>query len=642
MYMCGICGKFNFASSKPVEPDLLRKMCNLMEYRGPDDEGYYISGPVGLGMRRLSIIDVAGGHQPIHNEDKSIWVVCNGEIYNFPELRAKLIQKGHKFKTKTDIETVVHLYEDYGVNCIEHLRGMFGLAVWDGKKQRLLLARDRIGKKPLFYSEVNGSLIFGSALKSVLQNPEVKREINMEALHHYLTYQYVPEPATIFTQVQKLPPAHYLVCERSGMKVERYWDLKFGPKINITETEAAERVRELVEEATKIRLISEVPLGAFLSGGVDSTIVVGLMSQLMDKPVKTFSIGFEEASYNELDYARIAAKRFSTEHQEFIVKPNAIEVLPDLVWHFEEPMADSSGIPTFYVSKMTRQYVTVALNGDGGDESFAGYERYLAFFLSNYYKLIPSALREKIILPLVEKLPESAHRRSFSRRLKRFAKAISLPDEERYARWMTIFDNELKDFIYSDEMKQKVGKKDSIDYLKAAFKQADSSDFLDRLQYVDIVTYLPGALTVKMDRMSMANSLEGRSPLLDHKVMEFAATLPAEMKLKGKTSKYILKKAMADILPQEILTRGKQGFGVPLGAWFRGELKDLTYQMLLEPRTKSRGYFNPDNIRSMLDEHQSGLTDHSHRIWTLLVLELWHRTFIDRTELDTPLSLNSK
>jgi asparagine synthase (glutamine-hydrolysing) len=637
--MCGICGKLCFDPAETVRPELLRAMCDVMVHRGPDDEGYYQAGPVGLGMRRLSIIDVSGGHQPITNEDGSVVVVCNGEIYNFPELRKRLENNGHYLKTKTDVETIVHLYEDLGENCVKHLAGMFAFALWDARKRKLLIARDRVGKKPLFYSKTDDGLVFGSTIKSLLLDLGVSREIDLASIHHYLTYQYIPEPATIFSMVHKLPPAHFLVCQGGKIRIERYWDLSFAEKWKGSEADAAARVAAAVEEATRVRLVSDVPVGAFLSGGIDSTIVVGFMSRLTSQAIRTFSIGFEEEGYNELKYARLAAKHFGTEHHEFVVKPDAVGIMPELVWHFDEPMADSSGIPTYYVSKLTREHVTVALNGDGGDEGFAGYERYLAFQLARHGERIPAFIRKGFIAPFAAQIPESSSPRSFSRRLKRFAQALDETGPDLYARWMTIFPNDMKASIYTADMMKTVGSLDSRDYLRDAFARSDARDDLDRLLYADTVTYLPGDLLVKMDRTSMAHSLEARSPFLDHKVLELAAGLPPRMKLRGSVSKYILKKAVAGMLPKDILNRGKQGFGVPLGAWLRGELKGLAYEILLDTRAVSRGYFNKSAVRGLLDEHQIGRIDHSHRIWALLMLELWHRTFIDRPDIRSAITL---
>jgi len=452
----------------------------------------------------------------------------------------------------------------------------------------------------------------------------------------YLTYQYVPNPRTAFSGIKKLPPGHILVCEKGQIKIERYWDLSYAPKVRMTEEEYGERILELLREATKMRLISDVPLGAFLSGGVDSSSVVAMMSQLSSEPVKTYSIGFEEQSFNELKYARIVAERFGTDHHEFIVKPNAIEVLPKLVWHYNEPYADSSAIPTYYVAKVTRQHVTVALNGDGGDESFGGYERYIASRLANYYQKVPSLIREGVIASLISRLPESTEHKDVFKRMKRFTAAIPHPPERRYAKWICLFDNDTKRRLYSPRFREIVDGIDSIALLIDTFTKADGVDFLDRIFYFDIAIALPDDLLVKVDIAGMAHSLEARSPYLDHRLMEFAASIPPNLKLKGMTTKHILKKALANILPPEILRRGKMGFGVPIGRWFRHELKDLAHDILLDPKSVQRGYFDMAFVKEMLGEHVSGKVDHGYRIWALLNLELWHRMFIDSADVSQP------
>ena len=626
--MCGICGKLALDGTTP-QKDLILKMSDTLRHRGPDDEGIYIGKNIGLGHRRLSIIDLSTGHQPLSNEDDTIWIVFNGEIYNFLEIRPNLISRGHRFKTKTDTETVIHLYEEYGVDCVQHLRGMFALAIWDEKKRRLFLARDRIGKKPLCYSFTKNSFVFASELKAILEDIDINKEINLEAIHHYLTYQYVPSPLTIFTQIKKLPPGHIMVVEDGKIKrLERYWRPEYTPKTSLSEPEIIESILEILKEATRIRLISDVPLGAFLSGGIDSSATVAMMSQLMDKPVKTFSIGFPEASFNELSFARVIADRFKTEHHEEIVKPDALDILPKIVWHYNEPYADSSCIPTYYLSQMTRQNVTVALNGDGGDEIFAGYERYLAYKLTSYYEKVPKFIRDGILNTL-KAFPESSLRQDFIRKAKRFTEVMTEPKERRYIRWLSIFSNEMKERIYSEEMKERMRSIDSVEMVADSFKRSGTDDLLDTLLFVDTLNYLPEDLMVKVDIASMAHSLECRSPFLDHKLVEFAASIPSCLKLKGRKTKYILKKALAKILPEEILNRGKMGFGVPLSFWFRRELKDYTQEILLCKKA-DRGYFEQKEIKNLIEEHTSGRTNHSYRIFSLLMLELWHQTFVDK------------
>lgn len=632
--MCGICGKISINNREVVDARLIHKMTEVLKHRGPDDEGIYINGNVGIGHRRLSIIDLSkDARQPMSNEDKSIWIVCNGEIYNFQELRKVLEKKGHIFCSRSDTEVIIHLYEELGTDCVEKLRGMFAFCIWDEKRKRLFLARDRIGQKPLNYAIKNGNIIFASEIKSILQDPEISREVDINALDSYLTYQYVPAPETMFSGINKLPPAHFLVWENGKIKIERYWNLNFQNKINMAEDEFCQRILDLLTEATKIRLVSDVPLGVFLSGGIDSSAIVALMSKLSSHPVKTFSIGFEEETFNELKYARKVAKIFATDHHEYIVKPEALNILPKIIWHFNEPFADSSCIPTYYLSKMTRQEVTVALNGDGGDETFAGYERYVANKIANIYNLIPQSIRKNLFSFITAVLPESTRRKDFIKRFKRFAKANDSSRERRYARWMSIFDDDLKSNLYSEKLKNRLKGIDSWNYLLDVYRQSDANNFIDATLFVDIMTYLPGDLLVKIDISSMANSLETRSPFLDHKLMEFAASIPSNLKLKGWTTKYLLKKALTKILPKDILNRRKAGFGVPIGTWFRQELKDYAYDILLSEKSLKRGYFKKEAIKRILDEHTKGKIDHGARIWSLINFELWHQMFINNYSL---------
>jgi asparagine synthase (glutamine-hydrolysing) len=608
-------------------------MASVINHRGPDDEGIYVKNNVGLAHKRLSILDLSpAGHQPMNNEDGSIWIVFNGEIYNFLDLREELQKKGHTFRSRTDTETIIHLYEEKGVECVHDLRGMFAFAIWDENKKRLFCARDRAGKKPFVYAHTEDGLVFASEIKSLLKDPALKRNLDYSAIHHYLTYQYVPSPLSIFKDIKKLPPAHVLIYEGGDLTIKRYWSLSYQKKLHLSSVgEYGEQFRDLFQEAVKIRLSSDVPLGAFLSGGIDSSLVVAVMSRLMNQPVKTFSIGFEEEGYDEVAFARIIAEKYETDHHEFTVKPDAVSILPQLVWHYNEPFADSSAIPTYYVSKMTRDFVTVALNGDGGDESFAGYERYVADKLADYYRRVPPFIREGIIRRVVDTLPHSTNRRNFFRRLKRFVKGISEPPERRYVRWICFFDNEMKGDLYTPSFKDLNRELDSVDLTVKWYERADAEQFLDRTLFVDVMSYLPEDLLVKVDIASMAHSLEARSPFLDHKVMEFAALLPPNLKLRGMETKFLLKDTLSDIVPQEILQRKKMGFGVPLDVWFRNDLKEMAYDVLLDQKSIERGYFRKEYVLQMLDDHVSKRYDHSYRIWALLFLELWHRMFIDGT-----------
>ncbi len=626
--MCGIAGVVEPAG-KAADQELLEQMCLAIRHRGPDSQGIYIDGNAGLGIRRLRIIDITTGDQPIHNEDRSVWVVFNGEIYNYPELRQELEARGHHFYTRSDTETVVHAYEEYGEECIRRLDGMFALALWDTRRRRLLLARDRVGKKPLLYYHREGRLVFGSEFNALLQDPSIPREVNLDSLDFYLTYGYVPAPDSAFSAISKLPPAHYLVYEEGRARLTRYWQLRAAPKLDLSEAEAREGFMERLRRAVKVRLMSDVPLGAFLSGGLDSSTVVALMSELSAGPVKTFSIGFEEREYSELPYAAAVAGRFGTDHHEFVVRPDALEVLPTLALHYGEPYADSSAVPSYYVARLTREHVTVALNGDGGDESLAGYERYLAARLGELYRRLPRLLREEVVAPLARALPDSLDFKNRSRRLRRFLEVAGQPLEDGYRHWMSVFSDRQRAALWAPEFARSHVAGAPERWLNAAMAAAGETDLVSRLMLADIQTYLPEDLLVKMDIASMTHSLEARSPFLDYQLMEFLAALPSHLKLRGFTSKHLLRTAMADVLPPSNLRRGKMGFGVPVGTWFRGDLRELVNDMLLSPRALQRPYFKPEALRGLVHEHLEGTRDHGARIWALLMLEQWHRAFID-------------
>ncbi|HKP13637.1 MAG TPA: asparagine synthase (glutamine-hydrolyzing), partial [Blastocatellia bacterium] len=591
------------------------------------DGGESGGASVGLGMRRLAIIDLNTGHQPIHNEDGSVWVVLNGEIYNYRELRAELEARGHHFSTQTDTEVIVHAYEEYGDGVPKRLRGMFAFALWDARRERLLLARDRVGKKPLLYSINAGRLVFASEFQALLAHPDVSREVNPEAIADYLSFLCVPAPQTAFRAIRKLEPAHTLVWQNGEVKVEPYWSLDFKGKIKITEAEAGERAIELLREAVRVRLMSDVPLGAFLSGGVDSSAVVALMSEMSPGRVKTFSIGFDEKDFSEIRHARRVATHFDTEHHEFVVRPQAIEVLPTLVRHYGEPYADSSAIPTYYLAKMTRRHVTVALNGDGGDECFAGYERYAAMRLANRYQRLPRFVRTQVIERALGAIPAAGVSRSRLAKARRFAEVMSRPAGERYLRWTSAINDELKLELCTREFLAQT--RPALRHVAPWFAGNGEMDVVDRALAADTFNYLPNDLLVKVDIASMAASLEARSPFLDHHLLEFAASLPASFKLRRLTTKALLKRALRGVVPAENLTRAKMGFGVPIGHWFRNELKGYLADAILSERALGRGYFNREVIKHLTHEHTSGRRDYAHQLWTLLMLELWHREFVD-------------
>ncbi len=635
--MCGIAGIIELRRRCP-ERSLLKRMCDAMRHRGPDDEGYYLHRHVALGQRRLSIIDLPGGRQPMSNEDQTVWVAFNGEIYNFQELRARLQQRGHRFATRSDTEVIVHAYEEYGDECVTRFRGMFALAVWDQRRQRLLLARDRVGKKPLFYTHADGRLIFASELAALVAHPAVRKDLEYAAIDDYLTYGYIPAPRTPFRNVCKLPPAHYLTLELasdgSGLRrlsTQCYWRLQYAPKLDLDEEQAAEGLQEVLTDAVRLRMIADVPLGALLSGGIDSSLVVALMSRLSDRPVKTFSIGFEERQFDELAYARLVAQRYATEHHELVVRPKALEVLPALVRHYGEPYADSSAIPTYYVAALTRRHVTVALNGDGGDESFAGYERYLASSLASAYQRIPRLARRGVIEPLSRLIPERLPRRHRLHQAKRFLEAAALPLSDRYLQWVSYVSSAQKRALYSEEFQRQLAGNEAAGWLRGLLsaQQGNGTDPVDALLAVDVQSYLPYDLLVKMDIATMANSLEARSPFLDHKVMEFCARLPTRYKQRGTTLKYLLRKISKDLLPAENVYRRKMGFGVPVGAWMRQELRSAVEDALLSPRSCLHHYFRPEAVRRLLGQHCRGAYDHSFPLWALFWLATWHQEFFN-------------
>lgn len=626
--MCGIVGIVR-NDGKPVDEPLLTRMCEAIRHRGPDDDGFYVNGPVGLAMRRLAIIDLKTGRQPIHNQDRTSWIVFNGEIYNYLELRQKLEKLGHTFYTNSDTEAIVHAYDQFGTDCPKHLRGMFVFAIWNEPAQELFLARDRVGKKPLLYAHVNGDLIFGSEFSALLLNPNVSREIQPEALDYYLSFMCIPAPLTAYKAIRKLEPAHWLRWRKGEIELQRYWQPDFTKKLDISEEEAGERTVEILREAVRVRLMSEVPLGAFLSGGIDSSAVVALMAQESSERVKTFSIGFDEQDFSELHHARRIAEHVGADHHEFIVRPDAVEILPMLVEHYGEPYADSSAVPTYYVARETRKHVTVALNGDGGDESFAGYERYLAMGLTEKYRRVPSFLRESVIKETVNLIPNSATKRSRVKSAKRLLEAVSLPRVDRYTHWVSVFNEQTKQPLYSDYFREQTRETNPTGLLAEWFRRANGIGILDAMLLTDQMTYLPNDLLVKVDIATMAVSLEARSPFLDHHVIEFAASLPQELKLRRLTTKYLLKKVLRKLLPSENLNRRKMGFGVPIGHWFRGRMQPFLREVVLSEKALRRGLFKPEAVRQLIELHTRGERDYSHQLWTLLMLELWFNRFID-------------
>lgn len=628
--MCGISGILDTGSAP--ERALIEKMNRIMEHRGPDGEGYHLDGPVALGHRRLSIIDLSGGAQPLSNEDDSVWITFNGEIYNFPALREELLALGHRFRTRSDTETIVHAWEEWGEDCPKRLRGMFAFAIWDKRRKVLFLARDRMGKKPLYYYSDGKRFLFASEIKALLQDDAVPRELDPGALVDYLNYHYIPFPGTIFKGIRKLAPGHSLniALDPSSIALtvleKPYWNLTYAPDDSVSEDEWIAALRAKLEEAVQIRLISEVPLGAFLSGGIDSSAVVALMSQVQSAPVKTFSIGFKEEDFSELQYARQIAERFGTEHHEYVVEPDAMEVLPRLAWEYDEPFADSSAIPTWYVSKLAREQVTVILSGDGGDETFAGYRRYRWATDMGRYDWLPDAIRKPLFGWPAALLPSGMKGQGTLRHLSR-------DPFERYAGINTFGETTYLDTLLSADVKSGLSGDSARtlpDYtaLKRYYDECLEHDYLTRIQYVDTKTYLAEDILTKVDRASMLCSLETRAPLLDHEVVELAARMPSHLKLKNGDAKYILKKTMAGLLPDEILYRRKMGFGVPLVHWFKKDLTSYARDILLSQQARERGFFNPAAVEKLLNDHQKAGRDLSARIWALLFFEHWAQNWL--------------
>jgi len=625
--MCGIAGIVGIEPTYSAEAADVHQMCQTIVHRGPDDEGIYLHGRAGLGMRRLSIIDLSTGHQPIHNEDRNIWVVFNGEIYNFPELRPELEERGHHFYTNSDTEVIVHLYEEYGVECVKKLRGMFALAVWDQRKEKLFLARDRFGKKPLYYGMDGTRLLFGSEIKTILACAPGLAEIAPQGLLGFFHFGYIPDPNTSFKRIKKLPPGHHLQFSNGQVRVQKYWDLPaYGTYEPRSEEECLEELEQRMAEAVRVRLISDVPLGALLSGGVDSSIVVALMARFSSRPVKTFSIGFPNADFNESEHARAVAKQFGTEHHELYVEPNIEETVHLLTESLEEPFGDSSIVPTYHVCRLARQHVTVALAGDGGDELFAGYERYGSYLGRRGVRLFPfetGRWYRKHVHPIVPT----------GWRGRRFLYNLSLPLRERYLDGVSLLPTSHRERnIFSKDFLAWADKQPSpyVSFLHF-MEHGPASDPLSEVQYLDAKTYLSGDILTKVDRMSMANSLEVRAPFLDHPLAEWAATLSPRWKLRLGELKYVLKKLAERLnIPKKVLYRPKQGFSMPLLHWFRQNPAPALLDILLEPKTIQRGYFEKSGVAQRLSEHRRGVRDRSWELWHLLIFELWHRNFMEK------------
>ena len=624
--MCGIAGRFNFDPLRRIDADVLTAMTDAVSHRGPDAAGRHVAPGIGLGHRRLSIIDLSTGDQPLSNEDGTVWTVFNGEIYNFADVRAELVAHGHRFRTSSDTEVIVHGYEQWGERCVDRFRGMFAFAVWDARARRLLLARDRLGVKPLYYAVLPGrGIVFGSELKSLLEDPDVPRDWCAAAIDAYLTLLYIPAPDTIYRGILKLPPAHVLVAERGSVRTSRYWDLQFpGDGDPRREGEYLEQLDGLLRDSVALRQISDVPLGAFLSGGIDSTAVVAYMVETSPRPPITISVGFDHAGYDELAHAKIVATHLGCAFHPRTVTPDIVSLLPKLAWHFDEPFADSSAVPTYYVSKAARELVTVALSGDGGDELWAGYARHR---VERWEQRARTALgpAATTAASLARALPLSV---KGARALRHLAYAPGQAYALKHAYGM--FEPDAKARLYSTDFAAAVRHADPFAAFRDVYARCGSPDALDRALYTDVHTYLVDDILTKVDRMSMAVSLEAREPLLDHRLLEFAAAVPSSLKLKDGCSKYLLRRALDRRVPRRILERGKRGFEAPVGEWLRGPLAPMAEALLGDGRLRDRGVFNDGEVSRLWREHQEGRADHRHRLWQLVMLELWFRQFIDQ------------
>lgn len=622
--MCGICGYGFVGNDARDGADLIKRMASVIKHRGPDDEGFFVDGEVALGHRRLSIIDLSTGRQPIFNEDKSACIVFNGEIYNFPDLREMLDRKGHRFATASDTEVILHLYEECGVDCLEMLRGMFAFAIWDVSKQRLFIARDRLGIKPLYYAEVNGGIVFGSEIKSILSSGLVGHGFNAPSVDQYLALNYTIGPETILKGIRKLMPGHFLVAERGSTGVRQYWDFNEIEKTGEPFEKCVERLEALLEETTKIHLISDVPVGAFLSGGVDSSVTVGIMARLSERPVKTFTVGYEDyPETSELAYARVVAKRFATEHHELILKPRKfMDIVSEVVWHLEEPVAEFATIPLLLLSRMAKEHVTVMLSGEGADEIFAGYPIYRFMNHIEHYQKLPGALRSRLLDPIGNIVLGN-------RREGKYRQWLSDPLQKRYVGNGSYFTQAMRERLYSKDFKESLGRGNVPELVESYYSRVERKDAIDKMLYLDTKTWLPEDLLIKADKMTMAASLELRVPFLDHKLVEFAASLPSDMKVTATKSKFIFKKYAETLIPKEIVYRKKKGFPVPVKQWLRGDLKQIAGDILLDTRTRDRGLFDMNYVHRLFDKHSEAKDDLSKNVWNLLILEMWFRMFVD-------------
>ncbi len=625
--MCGICGKYSPAGSRPEE---IKQMMQMIAHRGPDDEGYYINGPIGLGNRRLSIIDIPGGKQPICNEDKTVWIVYNGEIYNYKQLRQYLKNRGHHFTTNSDTEVIVHLYEELGERCVEKLRGMFAFAIWDERKEKLILARDRIGQKPLFYAQNGENFLFASEVKAIIAGSRQAHEMDYLSVHYFLSLRFIPSPLTMLDGIKKLPPAHMLILQNGEITISRYWELSFQDKIEQAESEYINGLRDALMQTLELHLVSDVPVGAFLSGGLDSSIIVAMIAQDHQVQMQTFAVGVQEDDFNELPYARKVAEHCQTNHNEQCVASDIIQLLPKMIWHMDEP-SDPIAACMYHAANLASNFVKVVLGGDGGDELFAGFDRYRGNGYINAYGLLPLLFRQHVIGPVLAAMSDNFTYKSMTQKMRWVHQLSMLPNAgERYAGATCFFRfcQDDKKVLYSEDLWDQVGYINASDVIVDKFNQADSNDLLDKMLYADYLTRLPEHSLMLTDRMTMAHSLEMRSPFLDHKLVEYLAAFPSRMKIQGPKTKYLLRRLAEDYLPKDIVNREKQGFMFPIAYWFRGELSEFIERSLLNSHFVQEGLFRRASIIRMIEEHRSQRADHHVRLWMLLNLEIWHRMYI--------------
>jgi asparagine synthase (glutamine-hydrolysing) len=632
--MCGICGKY---SPDGVRQGEIADMLRAIAHRGPDDEGIYINGPMGLGNRRLSIIDLSGGHQPMSNEDETLWIVYNGEIYNYKHLRRDLEKKGHRFKTDSDTEVIVHLYEDMAERCVDRLRGMFAFAIWDETKKKIVLARDRLGQKPLFYVAENGNFLFASEIKAILAAGVQARELDYESLHHYLSLRFIPAPQTMIKSIKKLAPANVLVWQDEKINITRYWDPSFCRKFSSTESDLIDGLEEKLIASIKSHLISDVPIGAFLSGGMDSSMIVAIMARIVKDPLSTFTIGVKEQSFNELPYAKKVADRYHTHHTEHIVESEIIRLLPKIIWHLDEP-SDPIAACQFHAAELAAPHVKVVLGGDGGDELFAGFDRYLGVGYVEPYSRVPGVIRDWVIGPILDRISEDFEYKNLTQKLRWIHQLSRLPNvAERFAEATCFFrfNHQEKQALFGDELWRQVGDSNSADVIVSQFNNNDAHDVIDKMLYADFMTRLPEHSLMLTDRMTMAHGLEARSPYLDHELVEFLAAFPSRLKIRGRKLKYVLRKIASEYLPEEIIRRRKQGFMFPVAFWFRNELYDFVRSFLLDSFYVKQGLFNKERVLRLLEDHRQNRVDNHVRLWMLLNLEIWHRIYIQQIGLST-------